>query len=92
MSDQPLRLKTERDRFVALAFCWADIVLELDADYRIQYAGGATQALLGRQPADLTGKTLLEVVAPQDRLLAEQLLKLADRMGRIETATGQSGF
>jgi len=24
-------LKAERDRFVALAFCWADVLLELDA-------------------------------------------------------------
>jgi len=39
-------LRAERDRFVALAFCSSDILVELDRDLTITFAAGATAALL----------------------------------------------
>ena len=35
-------LKKERDRFVALDFCAADILFEVDVDQLSTYAAGAT--------------------------------------------------
>ena len=43
-------LRIDRDRFVAFAFCDADILLELDRSQNIVFAAGATMALIGHPP------------------------------------------
>jgi hypothetical protein len=43
-------MRAERDRFVAFAFAAADAFLELDSDYKVIYAVGATQWLAGVPP------------------------------------------
>ncbi|MCB2099224.1 MAG: EAL domain-containing protein [Rhodobacterales bacterium] len=82
MSTDPLR--AERDRFIAFAFCWADIVLELDADRRIAYAGGVTERVLGLGAKDLVGRPVAELVAEKEHHLLDELIKVAGRRGRIE--------
>lgn len=84
---QPARsegLRVERDRFVALAFCWADMMLELDGNRRVTYAAGVTDALLGEPPSALIGRGLRDLVAPADHDLLAELLRLAEHHGRIE--------
>ena len=45
-SQSPLaRLRMERDRFVAFAFSWADMLFELDETSRIVYATGVLEPL-----------------------------------------------
>lgn len=61
------QLRDERDRFVAFAFAAADLLLEVDSHYRIQYAAGATQALLGIDSVELIGTGALDLIAVQDR-------------------------
>lgn len=80
-------IRAERDRFVALAFCWADVLLELDEDERVVFVAGATRPLLGRQADDLVGLALIDLVAPQDQALIRSLLGIARKRGRIENAT-----
>ena len=46
--------KTDRERFVALAFCRADLLLELDGNYNIAFAAGVTP-VLGATPYTRTG-------------------------------------
>jgi EAL domain-containing protein (putative c-di-GMP-specific phosphodiesterase class I) len=77
-------MRTERDRFAALAFCWADILLELDGETVVVYAAGATRALIGRDAHDLIGKSLHNFVVPEDRPRLEGLLSVACSRGRIE--------
>ena len=36
--------RTERDRFVAFAFCWADALLVLNEDQDVTFVAGATEA------------------------------------------------
>ncbi len=79
----PVTMRGERDRFVALAFCWADILLELDADETVVFAAGATQPLLGRPAEDLLGLPLRDLVAGQDHSLVQALLGIARKHGRI---------
>lgn len=76
--------KGERDRFVAFAFCWADVLIELDAESRIAFAAGATEILAGRNAGQLIGSDFLEFVADRDRPLMRELLKVAEKRGRIE--------
>ena len=86
-SSQTPALRAERDRFVALAFCWADILVELDAEATVAFAAGPTDALIGRAPESLVGVPVLELIAEPDRTLVEALLGVARRRGRIENVS-----
>lgn len=77
-------LKAERDRFVALSFCWADLLLEIDRNLTIVFAAGATAAFTGYDPRAIKGKLLTDIVAPSDVSLAGQLFKMAIKRGRID--------
>jgi len=77
-------LKAERDRFVALAFCWADFLLELDIDQTITFAGGPWKGLVGKTPKDLKGLKIEDLVMEEDHALMNSLLGVARRHGRIE--------
>jgi len=79
-----LDLKGERDRFVALAFCWADFLLEVDLDEAIVFAGGPWKGLTGLTVDELKGRKLAEIVHPDDVELMRSLLGVARRQGRIE--------
>jgi EAL domain-containing protein (putative c-di-GMP-specific phosphodiesterase class I) len=76
-------LKAERDRFVALAFAAADLLLELDDDQRVVFAAGATTAFVGLEPASLKGKSFLDLVAAADRSMMREVLGQAARGRRI---------
>ncbi|OEJ69255.1 EAL domain-containing protein [Magnetovibrio blakemorei] len=77
-------LKAERDRFVAMAFCWADFLLEVDMKETIVFAGGPWQAITGLTTDQLKGKTLEDIVLASDLGLMRSLLGVARRQGRIE--------
>ncbi len=68
-------LKRERDRFVALAFCAADVLIEADADCEIVYAAGATVGVTGYPSDQLVGDSLLEIIAPDDRPILRELIR-----------------
>ena len=77
-------LKGERDRFVALAFCWADFLLEVDMNEGIVFAGGPWQAITGLSTDQMRGKKLEDIVLDEDMSLMRSLLGVARRQGRIE--------
>lgn len=77
-------LKAERDRFVALAFCWADFLLEVDMEETIVFAGGPWQAITSMTTDQLIGTKLEDIVLAEDMGLMRSLLGVARRQGRIE--------
>jgi len=77
-------LKSERDRFVALAFCWADFLLEVDMQETIVFAGGPWQAITSMTTDQLKGMKLEDIVLAEDMGLMRSLLGVARRQGRIE--------
>ena len=77
-------MRSERDRFVALAFSWADMLVELDGDGRVAFSAGPTALLLGRTPKDLLGMAAGELTAEADRPLMAKLLKAAAKKGRFD--------
>ena len=79
--------RAERDRFVALAFCWADFLIEADKNQTIVFAAGATEPALGVPPSALVGKSVDAIAAQSDRTMITQLLQVAERQGRIENVT-----
>lgn len=68
---------------MAFAFCWADVLIELDSDRWVTYAAGAIERLLGRVLAGLIGQPIDALVAPAQR---EQLMAaLEDDAARWRT-------
>ena len=76
-------MRAERDRFVAFAFAAADAFLELDNEFKIIYAVGATQWLAGVPPEQLLGREFLTLISEQDRLLVQASLATAQSQGRF---------
>lgn len=82
-------LRIERDRFVALAFCWGDLLFELDGDGRIVYATGAIEPLIGLPPEELIGQALEAMVVPGERSAVRALLAGGSQRKRIEASSLQ---
>jgi EAL domain-containing protein (putative c-di-GMP-specific phosphodiesterase class I) len=80
-------MSTAREKFIAFAFCWADILIELDQKRNIVFAAGATQPVMGKSIEELIGTSFRDYVAPRDKLLVEQLLAVAAKKGRIDNTT-----
>ena len=77
---------TQRDRFVALAFCWADVLIETGADETVVFATGSWGPLIGRDAAALKGQALGDVIAERDWSLVRALLRLACEKGKMENS------
>jgi EAL domain-containing protein (putative c-di-GMP-specific phosphodiesterase class I) len=82
-SDPNAALRAERDRFVALAFAAADLLLELDSEQRVVFAAGATAPFVGLAPQALTGKSFLDLVAASDRSMMREVLAQGARGKRM---------
>ena len=54
-------------RFRLLAEHSIDLIVAVDADLAIRYASPAATPMLGRNPSELHGHTLAELLAPEDR-------------------------
>jgi len=86
--ERPLSvMRNERDRFVALAFCWADLLIELDEHGVVIYAAGSVEALTGHRSDGLVGHAIQDIVAAADRPLILELMEIARKRGRFETAS-----
>ncbi len=82
-ADPYAALRAERDRFVALAFAAADLLLELDGEQRVLFAAGATAPFTGLAPQGLAGKSFLDLVAPGDRSMMREVLAQGARGKRM---------
>jgi len=78
------RVRGERDTFAALAFCWADLVFTLDRDLEITFVRGATRHYLGYDARDLKGRSIFDVVAPDDDTKLANVFETSRRHGRID--------
>ncbi len=74
-------IRVERDRYVAFAFAGADILLEVDVDGAVLFSAGAL-SLIGASSGDLAGRSVLDLVADQDRAFAEQIFTATEPDGR----------
>ena len=76
--------KNEYERFVKLAFCRADLLLELNESHEIVFAAGASKVLVGRAPEELPGTPFSSLIDKSDRTMASQILAAAGEHGRID--------
>ena len=78
---------TDHHRFVSLAFCWADTVIEIDDDLRITYATGLTMTISGMAPDRLVGRTVEDLLTPDHRAELRGLLAIARQCGRVDNVS-----
>ncbi|MBM3581150.1 MAG: EAL domain-containing protein [Alphaproteobacteria bacterium] len=71
-------------RFVALAFCRADALFELDDRQNVVFAAGATDRLLGKAPDALKGIPFKGLFTDKGGALIADLLAGAGAQGRID--------
>lgn len=83
-SDYVDTLKKERDRFVALAFCAADMLFEVDDSQTITYAAGATKALTDCEPHDAIGRKFIDLVDSAERAYVAGKLEALGSANRLE--------
>lgn len=69
------RLREDRDRFVGFAFANADLLLELDSDSRIQWAGGAVKSMLNMDADSLVNRPLTTILTVHDSVLLMAALR-----------------
>lgn len=84
MSD---KTKREKERFVALSFCRADLLFELNDDRVIEFVAGATPVLLGKNPDQMSGMPFSDFIHKSDHKLLEELFKIASNKGRLDDIT-----
>ncbi len=79
--------KREKERFVALSFCRADLLFELDDARVIEFAAGATPVLLGKKPDEMEETPFIDYIHPTDHQLLNELLDTASAKGRLDDVT-----
>ena len=80
------RLRSDRDRFVAMSFCWTDVLIKMDANEKVVFCVGPTAPLVGKSSDDLIGASLDSFVDPADLMLIRGLLAIPRKSGRIPAA------
>ncbi len=81
------RMKREKERFVALSFCRADLLFELNDDRVVEFVAGATPVLLGKEPASIRATSFMNYVIDDEHQLVGELLDTATNKGRLDDAT-----
>ncbi|WP_245881339.1 sensor domain-containing phosphodiesterase [Thalassospira marina] len=76
--------ETDRDLLAAMAFCWADMLLEVDENGYVIFAAGAIESLLGCTPERLVGEALEQLIIPAERPLLRAYLHSSTGIKRLE--------
>jgi PAS domain S-box-containing protein len=80
-------LRRSEEHFRSLIENALDIISELDADGTVRYESPAVERVLGYGPAELLGRSLLDLVHPDDlAVFREFLAKAAARPGLVASA------
>lgn len=69
------KLREERDRFVGFAFANADLLLELDGESRVLWAGGAVKSILDVEIDGVIGKPFTKILTEHDAVLLTASLR-----------------
>ncbi|TAN48176.1 MAG: diguanylate cyclase, partial [Rhodospirillales bacterium] len=77
--------KPDRDRFLALSFCWADLLFEMDETGKLTFATGATGPFLGKSANDLPGTNFSDLFVPEEQPDVQMFLRGVTQRGRHDT-------
>ncbi|SLN48807.1 EAL domain-containing protein [Oceanibacterium hippocampi] len=79
-----LRIRRDRDRFVAFSFAAADVLFELDEAGAIVFASGATKGLFGTDTEAITRIAFLDLLHPADRRTVDFAIRSLQPGHRLE--------
>jgi EAL domain-containing protein (putative c-di-GMP-specific phosphodiesterase class I) len=71
-------------RLAAIAFCRADVVMQMGDDYKITFAIGTAQGVFGCSPENLIGKTFFSLFQRDDSKFLRDLIGNSDPNARLE--------
>jgi EAL domain-containing protein (putative c-di-GMP-specific phosphodiesterase class I) len=74
---------TRLTEMLAYAFASADLLIDLDPNGVIQWAGGAFRTLLNRRSQDVVGSELSALISPRDREVLAKALGIIGKSGRL---------
>ncbi len=66
-----------------MAFCWGDLLFELDRDFKVVFVEGAVDAFFGKTATEMRGMSFRDLVIASDQPLVGQILKSVLRPGRV---------
>nr|WP_308605695.1 PAS domain S-box protein [Massilia sp. DJPM01] len=75
------QLRLSEEKFRSIVETTKDWIWSLDRNGRIRYSNPAVQAMLGHEPDQLTGKTMLRYVHPDERAMVAERLRQLQRRG-----------
>jgi EAL domain-containing protein (putative c-di-GMP-specific phosphodiesterase class I)/GGDEF domain-containing protein len=78
-------VKPDRDRYLALSFCWGDLLFEMDEAGTLSFATGATEPFIGKRPTDLVGTNFSDLFIPEELPDVQQFLRGISQRGRFDT-------
>jgi EAL domain-containing protein (putative c-di-GMP-specific phosphodiesterase class I)/GGDEF domain-containing protein len=76
--------KPERDRYLALSFCWADLLFEMDETGKLVFATGATEPFVGKKPGELIGSNFADLFIPEELPDVQLFLRGISQRGRFD--------
>lgn len=76
-------MRAERARYVAFAFCAFDVLIELNADLKVQFAAGPTHLFFGVAPEQLAGRPLSQLLAPPSAGVVDEIKSALGSFARI---------
>lgn len=80
----PLSALSGRDRFLDLAFCWAELLFEFDSAGNVVFAAGTVEALTGHDTSELLGRSIASLIVQDDRMVLDALLNIARDCSRTQ--------
>jgi PAS domain S-box-containing protein len=77
VSERDVALRVEKERFRALIEHAADIINVVDAEGVVRYVSPSVETVLGFPPAHYIGKSIFEIVHPEDVAIVEHAYRAA---------------
>lgn len=74
-----------RDRYLAMSFCWADLLFEMDGAGKLSFATGATEPFIGKKAGELVGGNFSDLFIPEELPDVQQFLRVVSQRGRHDT-------
>ena len=71
-------------RYAALAFCRADVLIQISSDLTIKFCSGPTHTFLGKNDREIKGRHFLDIIHPDDSDAVLEAITASQSTARID--------